>query len=159
MSDAATLQNLLQLYTHDFSEHWAGGARGELGVDGRFADYPLDDFWRTPGWSAHLFVLADAPVGFGLVNTEPHSGIAVDHSMAELFVVRKHRGRGLGRIAAQRLFESQAGSWEVAVARKNIIALPFWRRAIATCSIARDAVETDVQGPSWNGPILRFVAH
>ena len=32
--DGAVLQNLFQLYTHDFSEFWAGSARGELPGEG-----------------------------------------------------------------------------------------------------------------------------
>ena len=36
--DGVLLQNLFQLYTHDFSEFWAGSARGGLGADGRFTD-------------------------------------------------------------------------------------------------------------------------
>ena len=40
------LANLMQLYIHDFSEHWAGTSNGELQHDGRFADYPyLDSYW------------------------------------------------------------------------------------------------------------------
>src|SRR5208337_5516277 len=53
-----TIQNMVQLYTHDFSEFWSGTARGDLGSDGRFDSYPLDDYWSRPGWSA-AFILSD----------------------------------------------------------------------------------------------------
>jgi hypothetical protein len=34
------LENLFQLYIHDFSEQWADRAEGEIEEDGRFAPYP-----------------------------------------------------------------------------------------------------------------------
>lgn len=155
-ADAVTLQNLLQLYTHDFSEFWAGTDKGELGPDGRFAADPLDAYWERPNWRAWLFQADGAPAGFALVNDETHSSRPADHSVAEFFVVRKHRGGGLGRLAAQRLFAGAAGQWEVAVARKNLPALAFWRRVISGCPAADDIAELDLRGPDWDGPVIRF---
>jgi predicted acetyltransferase len=155
-ADEPALQNLMQLYIHDFSERWAGEARGELGDDGRFGDYPLDGYWRDAGWRPYLIRTATALAGFALVNDAPHSELATDHSMAEFFVVRKHRRRGLGALAAQRLFGALRGVWEVAVARKNTGALAFWRRTIGDFAGASEISEHDLTGPDWNGPVIRF---
>jgi predicted acetyltransferase len=47
-SERGVLDNLFQLYVHDFSEQWVGTPRGEVGVDGRFEPYPwLDSYWRS----------------------------------------------------------------------------------------------------------------
>ena len=46
--DRVALANMMQLYSHDFSELWTGGPRGELGADGLFTAYPLDAWWREP---------------------------------------------------------------------------------------------------------------
>ncbi|WP_084617852.1 GNAT family N-acetyltransferase [Sinorhizobium arboris] len=155
-ADLTTLQNLMQLYTHDFSEFWAGTQRGELCGDGRFPDYPIHRYFERADWRAYLFKTADVLVGFALVNDETHSTLHADHSIAEFFVVRKHRGHGLGRLAAQRLFEQQCGSWEVAVARKNTLALRFWRAAIFGCKSVLNVSELDSRTPNWDGPIIRF---
>jgi predicted acetyltransferase len=152
-ADAPALQNLLQLYTHDFSEHWAGTPKGDLMPDGRFADYPLDDYWSRPRWSALLVRCDDHLAGFALVNDRAHSGKPVDRNMAELFIVRKYRGRGVGRAAVERIFARHPGQWEVAVARKNVAALSFWRTAIRGAS---QVCELDMNSAEWNGPILRF---
>ena len=56
-SQAPIIQNLAQLYTHDFSEFWAGTSRGDLGPEGKFAAYPLDEYWTRPNWSASLLSL------------------------------------------------------------------------------------------------------
>jgi len=155
-SDAATLQNLFQLYTYDFSELWAGETRGELLASGRFEDYPLAPFFERAGWRAFLLKLAGAPVGFALINDAPHSGLPTDHSMAEFFVVRKHRTTGVGREAAERLFRGAPGKWEAAIARKNIGALAFWRRVVGACAAPGSVKELDFENEDWNGPILRF---
>ena len=152
-ADEPVLQNLLQLYTHDFSEHWAGSSKGDLAADGRFPDYSLAEYWTRPGWSAAFVRCEDHLAGFALVNDRGHSGQPVDRNVAEFFVLRKYRGRGLGRAAAERLFAGHPGQWEVAVARKNVAALAFWRRAVAG---ATGVTELDVRTADWDGPVLRF---
>jgi predicted acetyltransferase len=151
--DESVLQNMLQLYTHDFSELWAGTSKGDLQPDGRFADYPLGEYWLQPSWSAAIVRCDDHLAGFALVNDRGHSGKPVDRNMAEFFILRKYRGRGVGRAAAEQIFARHPGQWEVAVARKNIAALRFWR---TTISRALQACELDVSSAEWNGPILRF---
>ncbi|WP_243625944.1 GNAT family N-acetyltransferase [Phenylobacterium hankyongense] len=155
-ADAATLQNLLLLYMHDFSEFWAWTAVGDLEPDGRYEDYPLDPYWDTPGWRAVLFEADGALAGFALVNDHAHSSRPVDHAIAEFFVARKYRRQGLGKLAAHRLFGEARGQWEVAVVRKNLAAQAFWRRTVAECPAAREVTEFDLDDARWNGPILRF---
>ena len=155
--DAGLLQNLFQLYTHDFSEFWAGSARGELEANGRYTDYPLEPFFARPNWSAWLLKAGEAPAGFALINDAAHSGLPSRRSMAEFFVVRKHRGQGAGRAAAQALIAAEPGSWEIAVARANTGALAFWRKVAAACA-AGPVEALDIAGPDWNGPVLRFEA-
>jgi len=155
-SQAPIFQNLLQLYTHDFSEFWAGSSKGDLEGDGRFAAYPLQDYWSNEKWSASLIWRDDVLAGFVLVNDHAHSGESVDYNMAEFFILRKHRGRGVGRIAAEIVFSDRPGSWEVAIARKNVQALSFWRRTIGGTAKVKSVRETDSNNEQWNGPILRF---
>lgn len=155
-SQAPLLQNLVQLYTHDFSEHWAGTARGEVGPDGRFESYPLDEYWRDPGRSALIIHRDDAIAGFALVNDHAHSGEPTEFNVAEFFVLRKHRGLGVGAQAARAVFARHPGEWEVAVARKNVPALGFWRRTIASSAEARALRELDLANDRWDGVALRF---
>lgn len=154
--DAPLIQNLMQLYTHDFSEFWAGTPRGDLNADGRFDPYPLDDYWSRANWSAALIWCERALAGFALINDVTHSGIAAHRNMGEFFILRKYRGRGVGRSAAALLFSRHEGLWEVAVARKNSRALEFWRRTIYASPNASNVQELDRQNAHWNGPILRF---
>ena len=63
---APLIQNLMQLYIHDFSEFWAGTPRGDLNADGRFDPYPLDDYWSRTNWAAALIWCERALAGFAV---------------------------------------------------------------------------------------------
>jgi predicted acetyltransferase len=149
-------ENLMQLYAHDFSEFGSARSPLDLDEDGRFAAYPMDAYWRE----AHhvpLLIRADGRLaGFALLNAASHSGAVVERNMAEFFIARKHRRGGVGREAAHAIFSRYPGTWEAAVARRNLAALAFWRKAVASHPLARDVEEVDVTTPAWDGPILRF---
>ena len=153
---AQIIQNLMQLYTHDFSKFWAGTSRGDLNPDGRFDAYPLDEYWSRPNWSALLIWRNDVLAGFSLVNDQTHSGEAANRNVAEFFILRKHRCQGVGQFAARSIFSLHPGTWEAAVARKNVRAREFWRKTIQEGGKASDIRELDLQSARWNGPIFRF---
>lgn len=151
-----TFENLFQLYTHDFSEYWAGRAYGELNEDGLFGAYEhLDAYWSEPRHTP-LLIRADGHLaGFALVNDVAHSGLATDFSMAEFFIARKHRRTGVGQAAATAVIAARPGQWDIAVIRRNTGAQAFWHRVAA--SVAGSAVqELDRNDDLWNGLILRF---
>ena len=151
------LDNLMQLYIHDFSEHWAGQAHGELQDDGRFPAYgPMDSYWSDPARIPLLIRVDGQLAGLALINDHSHSGQPADRNMAEFFVVRKHRRGGVGTAAAQAIFSRWPGLWEAAVARRNTAALPFWRKAAASHPACRGVEEIDLSNDHWDGPILRF---
>lgn len=156
--EAPIIGNLMQFYIHDFSALWVDReVEGELEPDGRFSDYPLlETYWTDPSREPWLFRINGRPVGFALVNDVAHSEIPVDRAVAEFFIVRKHRRRGVGLAAAHALFGTAWGVWEAAVVRRNCDALAFWRQAAATYPGVRDLVEEDHADSMWNGAILRF---
>jgi len=152
----AALENLFQLYTHDFSDFWTDREDGELEEDGRFPAYVyLDSYWTELDRTPFLIRAGGRLAGFALINRFSHSGLPLDHAVAEFFVVRKHRRSGVGFAAATQIIGARPGLWELAVARRNTGALPFWRRV--TSAIAGPAVEEINRDDTlWDGPILRF---
>jgi len=68
--EKTTIANLMQLYTHDFSEQWAGQERGELQDDGRFPEYRLDDYWRDQARIPLLLKRDGRLIGFALLNAQ-----------------------------------------------------------------------------------------
>ncbi len=150
------LENLLQLYIHDFSEYWAGLDRGELQEDGLFEPYPLGPYWAEPDHLPFLIRVDGYLAGFALLNRESHVGDALDRNMAEFFIVRKHRRGGVGVKAVNILFDRFPGAWELAVARRNVQALSFWRRVVQRREDVSQARESDLETAQWNGPVLSF---
>jgi predicted acetyltransferase len=156
-AERVVIENMMQFYVHDFSEFWWDRPdAGELEADGRFGAYPLAPYWSEPGHAPLLVRVAGRLAGFVLVNGEGHSGRPVDRNVAEFFIARKYRRGGHGTAAAHGLFDLWPGQWEAAVARRNVGALAFWRRAIASHPRAAQIEEQDVTSALWNGPIIRF---
>jgi predicted acetyltransferase len=157
-ADRLAIANMMQLYTHDFSDFWRdrAGGEGELGPDGRFGDYDLEPYWEQAGWDPLLIRDGGRLAGFMLVNPVSHSGEPLDRNVGEFFVTRKHRRGGVGTAAARAVFRRWPGVWEATVARRNVGALAFWREAITGCDGVSDVRESDVNTELWNGFILRF---
>ena len=129
--DREWLANVYPFYLHDLSAFDEGY-------------YTLDDrgLWRPdylPSWldeeEDHPLILLEsgARVGFALVNEAPsrHLTPGIDYRMAEFFVLRRHRGRGIGRRAVFALFDRFRGKWEISELPRNGVAIGFWRAVIA----------------------------
>lgn len=130
-ADETTLENLMQLYMHDFSEFDGS----QISSDGRF-EYPyLAQYRDEPDHHAFLFRVEGSLAGFALV--KKGSEIAEDDEsmdVAEFFVLRSHRLNGVGRAAFGEIVSKFPGPWIVRVQDKYQAALGFWRRVISTVS-------------------------
>lgn len=156
-ADRPVLENLVQLYIHDFSELFVGTPRGDLADDGRYVvDIPLANWWIAPDHIPLLLRCHGHLAGFALLNANSHSGAAVDRNMSEFFIVRKYRRTGLGIAAAQTLFTRYPGRWEAAVIRRNTGARAFWQRAIASHPLLASIDIADRSHFTWDGTIFRF---
>ncbi|KAB7646232.1 GNAT family N-acetyltransferase [Polymorphobacter fuscus] len=156
-AERPALENLVQLYIHDFSELHAGTSYGDVADDGRYVvDFPLYRWWQAGDHVPMLFRVDGRLAGFALLNAAPHGATPVDRNIAEFFVMRKYRRSGVGTAAAQTLFSRHPGRWEAAVMRRNRGARAFWQRAI-TSHPALTHVETAERSHfSWDGTIFRF---
>jgi predicted acetyltransferase len=134
--DAELLGNLLQLYIHDLSAIFT---HVELGSDGRFGYPHLGSYFDgRDGRYAFLIREAGELAGFILVKRgSPFFDDPQIFDIAEFFVLRRHRGRGVGRLAAALLWQRLPGRWSVRVALENADAVPFWRRTISAYTGAK----------------------
>lgn len=119
--------HLMQLYIYDFSAYL------QLDVDdnGLFAPYAnLTDYWKgNNNKYAYLVTIADKNAGFVLVR-QIHSTERSYFSIAEFFILKKYRLRGIGRAIAKEVFEMHRGQWEVFQRTSNQPAQRFWHNVI-----------------------------
>ena len=75
--------------------------------------------------------------------------------LAEFFVMRKYRRRGVGSLAARQLFETHRGKWEIRQRLANTPATAFWRRVVGEFSGGKFE-ETFLDDDRWHGPMQSF---
>ncbi len=125
---ATVLDNLVELYAHDFSEY----VPLEIKSSGLF-DVSLGDVWWTRDDHFPFFIHAGGSLaGFALARRGSRITNATDvMDVAEFFVLRGLRRKNVGATAARALFAKFPGPWEVRVQESNPPALRFWSRAVA----------------------------
>ena len=86
-----------------------------------------------------VIVRGSEPVGFAMVATggATPGGPAVDYRMAEFFVARTWRRRGVGRFAVELILNRFAGRWQITEYLRNPVAVAFWRRVVANYTQGR----------------------
>ena len=124
--DREILRNLLEKYDYEFSQ-WDHRDVNQLGLYGY--DY-LDCYWTEKNrWA--FFILVDGRLaGFAMVNDYPEAKEKTDYSLAEFFVMYKYRRRGVGKSAAEQIFDRFHGKWQLKRHPKNIPSVYFWDKVI-----------------------------
>lgn len=151
---ASILHNLFELYAYDFSEHMPLHVQRS----GRFELTPGEEWWTREDHFPFLIEQRGQWAGFALAR----KGSRLTHApevmdVAEFFVLRGVRARGIGRSAAHALFEAFPGEWEVRVRSSNGAALRFWS-SVAGSWVGQPVASRpcSVEGVDWN--VLRFAA-
>jgi predicted acetyltransferase len=146
------LANLMQLYIYDWSEL----TPLDVGEQGRFADYPLAAYWQE-AWRHPFLLRVDGKLaGFALVAGRSRlTGAEGVFDVAEFFVMRRYRGKGVGQAAARALFDRFPGPWEVRQRDENAPATAFWRKAIDRYT-GGQYQEVRWNDAAWVGPVQRF---
>jgi predicted acetyltransferase len=157
---APVLENLFQLYAHDFSEH----VPLDLAPGGRF-DVVVGAEWWTRDDHFPFFIRWNGKLsGFALVRRGSRvdgagarggEGAGDVMDVAEFFVVRAARKNRVGTGAAHALFTAFPGRWEIRVRRSNLSAMTFWSRVAETWvgrAVAGDPFA--VEGVDWE--VLRI---
>jgi predicted acetyltransferase len=123
-----TLRRLMQLYLYDLGslDGW------EIAEDGTYGKAErIESFWTDADRQRYLVRVDGNLSGFVLTRNGTSFSGTDAHEISEFFVLQKYRCKGVGRSVANRVFESFAGTWEVAVMKTNMPAQHFWRAVIA----------------------------
>jgi predicted acetyltransferase len=150
------IENLIEFYIYEFM-------RLEPPCSTRLDDwdcYPafsdLDRYWRIEGFRPLLICVKERLAGFALINTHSRRGEKVEFNMAEFFIAREHRGRGIATDAVRLVMAQYAGRWEIAAAEHNLAAKIFWPRTLAVMLNVSHLVRYEGDGERWRGPIWSF---
>jgi predicted acetyltransferase len=88
--------------------------------------------WLVDRTAVLITILDDhQPAGFAMVAREHQPSSQCDYRMAEFFIDRAHRRRGLGRSAVRLILDRFAGRWEIVEYTRNPGAVQFWRNVVA----------------------------
>ena len=121
------LRQLCEFYCYDFSEY----TDADVDLAGHFHYRYLDHYWTEKGRYAFLILVDEHYAGFVMVNNVVHQ-ITKDEgqALAEFFILRKYRRKGIGKQIAHQVFDKYPGKWEVAQELKNTISIAFWDQVI-----------------------------
>jgi predicted acetyltransferase len=157
-SERTLIERLSQFYIYDFSEMEPPSSREmEFSDQGDYLPLiELETYWRIEGFHPLMIRVKDRLAGFALINTLSRRGGRAKHNMAEFFIARKHRRRGVATEAVRQALARYPGRWEIAVAERNLAARAFWPRAIAAAPNVSELVQLDGDGERWRGPIWTF---
>jgi adenosylhomocysteine nucleosidase len=149
---ATVLHNLFELYVHDFSGH----VPLQIQASGRFELSPGEVWWTRDDHYPYLIQSQGELAGFALVRRGSRVSHATDvMDVAEFFVLRGARCKGVGTRAAHALFRAFPAPWEVRVRRANPGALQFWLRAAESWTDQpMSASPVAIEGVEWD--VLRF---
>ena len=153
-AERVTLENLMQLYIYDWSEL----RPLDVGGDGRFEADALDSRFEDD-WHHPLLLRVDGRLaGFALVSRRSRlTGAAGVFDMAEFFVMRRYRRKGVGLAAAAAAFDRFKGPWEIRQQDENVVATAFWRRAVDRYTRGNYR-EVRWNDGAWVGPVQMFTS-
>jgi predicted acetyltransferase len=142
------LRNLLELYVHDLSEL----VPVNVGEDGRFGYSKFVLYWSDVRRHAFLAQVDGRWAGFALVKKGSEAGGDSEvWDMAEFFVLRRFRRRGVGSEMAESVWRLCPGNWEIRVMESNAAACRFWGSSIERFTGHRsEPGKFQVGAVSWN---------
>lgn len=151
-TEKSILRQLMELYAYDFSEYDDADVN-EHGLYG----YTYFDYYWTEDTRHPFFIRVDgALAGFVLINEycyvvkEPGT-----KSIAEFFVMRKYRRKGIGKSVAFQVFDRFPGKWEVIQHGENEPSKVFWEEIIREYTNGKYG-QARVRTEWWEGQALIF---
>jgi len=120
------IQNMATYYSYDMSEYmgWAQGSDGTHSVGMDYIKY-----WQAQNTFPFIIKYQNELVGFVIIDKDVINP-ANDFNIAQFFILRKFKGKGIGQYIAFECFNQFAGNWEVFVMLGNEGAYRFWRHII-----------------------------
>ncbi|PSS57764.1 GNAT family N-acetyltransferase [Pseudomonas sp. BBP2017] len=124
---AELIRNLYQFYAYESSD-WE---QEDVEVDGRFYIHEehLIRYWQEPQWSANLILVDGFIAGFLLIERSEFAALNA-LELADLFILKRYRRKGIGRAIASQVLMSGESDWLVRFYDQDETAQAFWRTVL-----------------------------
>jgi ribosomal-protein-alanine N-acetyltransferase len=129
IEDYPIIQNMGRFYVYDMSEYMANQAGWEIPKDGLYECKDFKKYWQAESTFPFLIRYKAELAGFVIIDTKG-SDEQIDFNMAQFFILRKFKNKGLGQFIACHCFDKFKGTWEVMVMPGNHGAYQFWKSVI-----------------------------
>lgn len=119
--------NLFNYYLYDMSEYtgWNLDSTGKIDFDTSI----LEIYWKEEDYYPY-FILCDSEIaGFSFIRKDPFNESFYD--IGQFFVLRKFKGKGIGRRAFELSVSKYPGKWLTRVLPNNKGAMSFWIKVIS----------------------------
>lgn len=121
------LENMFPYYIYDMSEYM-GWAPNENGLF-TYNSSNFDIYWEQNDHVPYFIYFGEELSGFVLVRKYPANDSVYD--IAQFFVLRKFKGRGVGKQSLELVVKLFPGRWQIRVLIENDGALKFWKSAVS----------------------------
>lgn len=130
LNDLPIIQNLARFYAYDISQYYGHEPGWEMEEDGLYGiGINFKEYFEDEHCSPFLIRYQNELAGFAIVDKKGTDS-AVDFNMAQFFILRTYKRKGLGKYAAFYCFNHFPGEWEIMVMPGNEGAYRFWRSII-----------------------------
>jgi len=121
------LENLFPYYIYDMSEYM-GWSPNESGLF-TYNSGSFDVYWEKSDHVPYFIYFGEELAGFVLVRKYPENDSVYD--IAQFFVLRKFKGKGIGKKSLELVVRLFPGKWQIRVLIENGGALNFWKSAVS----------------------------
>lgn len=154
--ESELIRNLSQYYAYESSD-WE---QEDVEADGRFYihDEHLTRYWQDPLWSANLLLVDGCIAGFLLIEGSELPGIDA-LELADLFILKRYRRKGIGRAIATQVLCSGEADWLVRFYDQDEVSQAFWRSVLDNLPRPVQALELADDPQLMSYLITRAVLH
>lgn len=128
------LWNIHQKYLYELTNYY----NDEMDGNGNYPYAYFDAYFTEPDRSALLIYDDLTLIGFARLNQRSYVNERPDHVLAEFTIFPAYRRKRLGEEAAERIFRTYGGRWELKYSDRNAGAKAFWDKVTgAYCPVRR----------------------
>jgi len=139
-------RELLKEMLYEYQKEMLGGEPGEYKY--------LDSYWQKPDRFAYFIDVGSTKAGFVLVNSY-NLVIDVGRNIAEFYVKKEFRKKGVGKETARQTYNLFPGKWENRQITANPYAHAYWLKVVAEFTHG-DFEEVTMDNDKWRGWIQTF---